>query len=106
MLSERRREAVMYTEEEEDEYAVALKVQSIVLFLFFYLIQASYWPKLNDIHPNKLKYIIIFEDYTRSRNALQRLDDQWIRDAMRMQSKALAELKKIDPVLWEKVSNF
>ncbi|GMR42375.1 hypothetical protein PMAYCL1PPCAC_12570 [Pristionchus mayeri] len=65
-INERRREAVAYTEEEEDEYAVVLK------------------------------------DYTRSRNALQRLDDQWIRDATRMQTKALAQLKEIDLVLWNK----
>ncbi|GMS89437.1 hypothetical protein PENTCL1PPCAC_11612 [Pristionchus entomophagus] len=66
IINERRRETVTYTEEEQDEYAVALK------------------------------------DYTRSRNALQRLDDEWIREATRMQTKALSQLKKIDPILWEK----
>ncbi|GMT19461.1 hypothetical protein PFISCL1PPCAC_10758 [Pristionchus fissidentatus] len=65
-ISERRREAVVYSEEDQDEYAVALK------------------------------------DYTRSRNALQLQDDKWMREAIRMQSKALDELKKIDSELWQK----
>ncbi|VDM53416.1 unnamed protein product [Angiostrongylus costaricensis] len=45
---------------------------------------------------------IALKDYTRSRNTLQRLDDKWVRDALKAQRKALNELKLIDPVLYQK----
>uniref|UniRef100_A0A1I7UJZ9 Large ribosomal subunit protein mL40 n=1 Tax=Caenorhabditis tropicalis TaxID=1561998 RepID=A0A1I7UJZ9_9PELO len=40
------------------------------------------------------------KDYTRSRIALQREDDAWIRGAIESQRKALAELKKLSPELY------
>ncbi|KAJ1369244.1 hypothetical protein KIN20_030658 [Parelaphostrongylus tenuis] len=45
---------------------------------------------------------IALKDYTRSRNHLQRLDDQWVRNALRAQKKALNELKFLDLMLYEK----
>ncbi|CAD6199259.1 unnamed protein product [Caenorhabditis auriculariae] len=44
---------------------------------------------------------VAMKDYTRSRNALQKLDDAWIRSALAAQNKALKELKAISPELYE-----
>ncbi|KHJ76674.1 hypothetical protein OESDEN_23706, partial [Oesophagostomum dentatum] len=45
----------------------------------------------------------LFQEYSRSRNELQRKDDEWVRKAVRAQQKALHELKLIDPELYEKL---
>ncbi|KAE9417913.1 hypothetical protein Angca_003261, partial [Angiostrongylus cantonensis] len=45
---------------------------------------------------------VALKDYTRSRNTLQRLDDKWVRSALKAQRKALNELKLIDAVLYQK----
>ncbi|KAK6010957.1 hypothetical protein OSTOST_23969, partial [Ostertagia ostertagi] len=45
---------------------------------------------------------VSFKQYTRSRNVLQKMDDTWVREALRAQRKALRELKLIDPLLYEK----
>ncbi|CAI2349087.1 unnamed protein product [Caenorhabditis sp. 36 PRJEB53466] len=44
---------------------------------------------------------IALKEYTRSRDALQRQDDAWIRAVIDSQRKALAELKKLSPELYE-----
>ncbi|KAF1763548.1 hypothetical protein GCK72_011814 [Caenorhabditis remanei] len=43
---------------------------------------------------------IALKNYSRSRLALQREDDKWIRGAIESQRKALAELKKLSPELY------
>ncbi|EGT47817.1 hypothetical protein CAEBREN_04312 [Caenorhabditis brenneri] len=43
---------------------------------------------------------IALKDYTRSRIALQQKDDAWIRGAIESQRKALVELKKLSPELY------
>ncbi|VDL70013.1 unnamed protein product [Nippostrongylus brasiliensis] len=45
---------------------------------------------------------ISMKQYTRSRNALQKMDDAWVREALKRQRKALQELKLLDPVLYQK----
>ncbi|KAK5971934.1 Mitochondrial Ribosomal Protein Large [Trichostrongylus colubriformis] len=45
---------------------------------------------------------VSLKQYASSRNELQKKDDAWVRDALRAQRKALQELKRIDPVLYEK----
>lgn len=52
-----------------------------------------------------LKDTICFQQYTRSRNELQKKDDNWVRLVLIHQGKALRELKLIDPVLYEKVGH-
>uniref|UniRef100_A0A8R1HH00 Large ribosomal subunit protein mL40 n=1 Tax=Caenorhabditis japonica TaxID=281687 RepID=A0A8R1HH00_CAEJA len=44
---------------------------------------------------------IALKDYTKSRGALQREDDAWIRGVLTSQRKALEELKKVSPELYE-----
>ncbi|CAJ0942445.1 unnamed protein product, partial [Mesorhabditis belari] len=44
---------------------------------------------------------LIAKEYCRSRNTQMRHDDQWIRQALYMQKKALAELKTLSPHLYE-----
>uniref|UniRef100_A0A0M3I280 Large ribosomal subunit protein mL40 n=1 Tax=Ascaris lumbricoides TaxID=6252 RepID=A0A0M3I280_ASCLU len=41
------------------------------------------------------------KEYTRSRGALMRVDDAWIRESIAKQDKALNELKKLAPELYE-----
>ncbi|CAO4368353.1 unnamed protein product [Caenorhabditis nigoni] len=43
---------------------------------------------------------VALKDYSRSRQALQREDDAWIRGAIESQRKALSELKKLSPTLY------
>ncbi|CAJ0597912.1 unnamed protein product [Cylicocyclus nassatus] len=45
---------------------------------------------------------VSLKEYARSRNELQRKDDNWVRSALKAQRKALLELKKLDPELYEK----
>ncbi|ETN76264.1 hypothetical protein NECAME_11802 [Necator americanus] len=63
---DRYRAAVLLTEEQIDQRAVALK------------------------------------EYSRSRNQLQHLDDDWVRYALKTQQKALQELKTVDIELYQK----
>uniref|UniRef100_A0A0N5A8G0 Large ribosomal subunit protein mL40 n=1 Tax=Syphacia muris TaxID=451379 RepID=A0A0N5A8G0_9BILA len=44
---------------------------------------------------------ISLKEYAKSRSALMENDDRWIRNSIRLQDKALAELKKLSPALYE-----
>ncbi|EYC36104.1 hypothetical protein Y032_0933g3101 [Ancylostoma ceylanicum] len=46
---------------------------------------------------------VSLKEYSRSRNELQRKDDDWVRAALKAQQKALRELKLIDEELYQKV---
>ncbi|EPB74506.1 hypothetical protein ANCCEY_06406 [Ancylostoma ceylanicum] len=45
---------------------------------------------------------VSLKEYSRSRNELQRKDDDWVRAALKAQQKALRELKLIDEELYQK----
>ncbi|KAK6743220.1 hypothetical protein RB195_010465 [Necator americanus] len=45
---------------------------------------------------------VALKEYSRSRNQLQHLDDDWVRNALKTQQKALQELKTVDIELYQK----
>ncbi|CAJ0587904.1 unnamed protein product, partial [Mesorhabditis spiculigera] len=44
---------------------------------------------------------LVLKEYCRSRSHLMKADEKWIRTSIFLQNKALAELKKLDPKLYE-----
>ncbi|CAI5444780.1 unnamed protein product [Caenorhabditis angaria] len=64
-------------------------------------IEERYRPKVEVTIEKIDERAISMKEYTRSRNELQRLDDKWIAGVIASQRKALNELKKLDPKLYE-----
>uniref|UniRef100_A0A914ZU63 Large ribosomal subunit protein mL40 n=1 Tax=Parascaris univalens TaxID=6257 RepID=A0A914ZU63_PARUN len=64
-------------------------------------IDERYRTKTELSHAETDERAVAQKEYTRSRGALMRVDDAWIRDSIAKQDKALNELKKLAPELYE-----